>query len=126
MVSFEEVRNMLDDIAAALPDELYKGLNGGVILNEGVKLHPESRPAAPLYIMGEYRNEPGGLGRYIVVYYGSFVNVHGYQNTGRQKEALSKTLRHEFLHHLESLGGERSLEIEDAIKIAKYKESLGS
>ncbi len=37
------------------------------------------------------------------------------------EEKLRETLFHEFIHHLESLAGERDLEIEDAENLAKYK-----
>ena len=40
----------------------------------------------------------------------------------RQKEELRNVLIHEFTHHLESLVGERDLEIEDARELAKYKQ----
>lgn len=31
-----------------------------------------------------------------------------------------RTIKHEFTHHLESLAGEKGLEIDDAIKINTY------
>ena len=122
MVTFEEVGAMLDEIAAELPQEFYKYLNGGVNLIEGFKLHPESNAAQSLYIVGEYHYEPMGLGRYITIYYGSFVRLYGYSQPSRQKEELRKVLIHEFTHHLESLAGERGLEIKDAQQMAKYRQ----
>ena len=37
------------------------------------------------------------------------------------EEKLRETLYHEFTHHLESLGGEKGLEIEDAENLARYR-----
>ena len=34
---------------------------------------------------------------------------------------IRKVLLHEFRHHLESLAGERDLEIEDAVNVSQYK-----
>jgi len=113
---------MLDEIADGLPEELLRELNGGVILLPDTKIHPESAGAASLYIMGEYHYQPLGLGRYITIYYGSFIRVYAHTQPAQQKEALKKILFHEILHHLESLAGDRSLEKKDAQDIAKYKE----
>jgi hypothetical protein len=41
-----------------------------------------------------------------------------------QKAELRRILRHEFTHHLESLAGEKGLEIKDRIEIEKYKAGL--
>lgn len=39
MASIEEVQLILDEIAEELPPEIYKDLNGGIILLPQVKLH---------------------------------------------------------------------------------------
>ena len=122
MISFEEVGFMLDHIADALPEGFYRELNGGIVLLPEEKLHPASAGRTDLYILGEYHHEPGGLGRYIAIYYGSFIRAHGYLSTEQQQETLRHILVHEFTHHLESLAGERGLEIQDAKDLAKYKE----
>ena len=36
------------------------------------------------------------------------------------KEKLRKVVKHEFLHHLESMAGERDLEIEDYLQLENY------
>ena len=122
MISYDELGVMLDEIATGIPEDLYRELNGGVILLPDTKLHPESGGAESLYIMGQYYNQPLGLGRYITIYYGSFIRVYGHHAPGRQKEELKKIVYHEFQHHLESLAGDRSLEIQDAVDMAKYKQ----
>lgn len=118
MASIEEVQVILDEIAEELPDEIYKDLNGGIILLPQVKLHKKSADD-DLYVMGEYRNERIS-GRYIVVYYGSVEKLYGSISRNRLKNKLRSVIKHEFVHHLESMAGERHLEIEDEQKIADY------
>lgn len=120
MISFEEAGTMLDDISAEIPEEFFKELNGGICLLPDVRIHPENRGPDNLYILGEYHNERE-LGRYINIYYGSFIRVYGGHPYELQKEELRKILLHEFTHHMESLGGVRDLEIKDAINLEAYK-----
>ena len=124
MVTFDEVGAMLDDIAEEIPGDFYRELNGGIILLPEVKYHPESHTSGSLYIMGEYHNDRqgmGGLGRYIAIYYGSFMRVYAHTRPERQKEELRRILLHEFTHHLESLAGEHGLAEKDARELEKYK-----
>ncbi len=118
MVDFDEVGIMLDEVAAGLPQEFYKELNGGIILLPDVKRNKISG-RNDLYIMGEY-HRGGGLGRYIAIYYGSFERVHGHLGREALKEKLAHTLKHEFTHHMESLAGERGLEKKDEQFLADY------
>lgn len=122
MITFEEVGAMLDDIVDELPEDLFKGLNGGINLVPDTKLHPESDSVNNLYIMGEYNYQPFGLGRFIIIYYGSFMCRFAYCSPAQQREELRKILHHEFLHHLESLAGDRSLERKDAQDLAEYRQ----
>ena len=121
MITFDEVGAILDEIAVELPKEFYRDLNGGVNLVDDTRIHPESGGARDLYIVGQYHYEPMGLGRYIAIYYGSFVSLYGDLPLSAQKDELRKVLIHEFTHHLESLAGERDLEIKDAVELAKYR-----
>ena len=118
MASIEEVQIILDEIAEELPPEIYKDLNGGIILLPQVKYHKKSVDN-DLYVMGEYRNERI-LGRYIIVYYGSVERLYGNLSRNRLKNKLRSVVKHEFLHHLESLAGEKHLEIEDERKLSEY------
>ncbi len=111
MIDFDEVGIMLDEIAAELPQEFYKELNGGIILLPEAKLNKIGRKN-DLYIMGEY-HRGGGMGRYITIYYGSFEQLYGHLTREPLKKKLEHTLKHEFTHHLESLAGERGLEKKD-------------
>jgi len=46
--------------------------------------------------------------------------VYGNLSKEQLRAQLNHTLKHEFRHHLESLGGERDLEVVDEVTIAKY------
>jgi len=118
MIDIEEVGTILDEIATELPQEFYKELNGGIILLPEAKINPVGR-RNDLYIMGEYHSG-GSMGRYISIYYGSFERIYGHLAREPLKEQLAHTLKHEFTHHLESLAGERGLEIKDAQFLEDY------
>ena len=70
MIGIDEVEKMLEELAAELPQEFYKELNGGILLLPQAKLNHAVRNN-DLYIMGEYHYDRS-MGRYIVIYYGSF------------------------------------------------------
>ena len=123
MIAIAEMESMLDELAAELPGELYKELNGGIILLSEAKLHRDSVDH-DLYVLGEYHHH-SDIGRYIAIYYGSFIKAHGHLPADKMKEKLRHTLHHEFTHHLESLAGERDLEIEDERSIARYLKRHG-
>ena len=123
MYTIDETQDTLETAAARIPEEFYEGLNGGISLLPQVKRSPHSRPEKPLYIMGEYRNSLS-MGRYIVIYYGSFRRVFGHLDREEYAEELYKTLKHEFWHHLEGKAGTRDLEHEDARKIQSLLKDL--
>lgn len=116
MITIGETESMLDEIAAGFPAEIFKELNGGIILLPETKRNPAGDN---LYILGEY-NSGGSMGRYITIYYGSFAKVYGHLGTEELREKLVHTLKHEFIHHVESLAGEKGLEIKDAEFLADY------
>ena len=124
MVTFDEIGVMLDDIADALPDDLFTELNGGIVLLPDTMIHPDSDQEDNLFILGEYHEDPMGLGRYITIYYGSFIEVYGQESPEQQMEMLKEILYHEFRHHLESMAGDQELDIKDAIELAEYKQSI--
>ena len=121
MTSFDDVGIILDDIAEELPEIFFKELNGGINLLPDIKIHPASNRPGELVIMGEYRCDPRGLGRYINIYYGSFMRLYSYLEPVQQKERLRGILLHEITHHLESLGGVHTLALKDAHNLMKYK-----
>lgn len=121
-MNIDEAYIELNKIAKSLPKEFYNKLNGGIALVEDVKIHPESKDG-DLYILGSYNNDYA-LGRTIFIYFGSFRIVHGHLSKERQIKELESILIHEFTHHLESLAGEKDLEIKDQIEMEEYKRSL--
>jgi len=117
MFTIEEINDMLDEIAAELPDEIFRDLNGGVSLLSDIK-KSDKDPQGDLYTLGEYRRDQ--MGRYIVIYYGSLCAVYGNSSPKKMRKHLRDVLTHELTHHLESLAGDRSLEKEDARNINDY------
>ena len=117
MFSIDDVNVILDEIADEFPTELFNGLNGGVSLLDETRFS-EADPNGGLYTLGEYRYDQ--MGRYIVLYYGSILAVHGRDPLSVFKRNLKKLLSHELTHHIESLAGERGLEIEDARKLGEF------
>jgi hypothetical protein len=114
----ETIQSWLDEIAESLPEEIFKDLNGGVLLLPQYKISPYAK-ADDLFIMGEYRVDRF-LGRMINIYYGSFVRLYFHAPEHIVKTQLRHTLCHELTHHLESLAGERGLEIVDAERLQRY------
>lgn len=117
--TIEEVHEMLHEIVEEIPEDFFEQLNEGIILLSECKMHPESRAIDELYILGEYSKSI--TGRHISIYYGSFKKVHNGVSMRTLREKLKDTLLHEFTHHLESLAGERGLEIKDFQDIQKYR-----
>jgi hypothetical protein len=117
-MTIDEMQKILDELAEELPAEFYHELNGGIILLPETHMSAYAR-GDDLYTLGEYRHS-WGMGRYIVIFYGSFERVFGRLSDDEMKKELRKTLRHEFTHHLESLAGENALEKADAEFISKY------
>ena len=117
MYSIDDIHDILDEVAAGLPDEIFAGLNGGVSLLAETK-RSSADPEGGLYTLGEYRHDQ--MGRYIVLYYGSIRIVHGDDTRDEIRANLKKLLTHELTHHLESLAGERDLEIEDKRALNEY------
>jgi hypothetical protein len=123
MITLNEMETMLDEIAETFPPQLFHGLNGGVSLLPETKLNPHGK-YQDLFILGEYQFSHI-YGRLIVIYYGSIIKAFGHLSREQMKERLSATLKHEFRHHLESLAGERDLEIEDEAFIDAYLNRFG-
>ena len=103
MLSFEEAGRVLDEAVEALPEGIFDDLNGGVNLLPEEKLGKDGR-----YILGLYHND--AMGRYVEIFYGSFLKVFPDAADAEFAEELRKTLRHELTHHVESKAGDRTLE----------------
>ena len=125
MLTFEEVGEILDVVAEKLPRELFKDLNGGVLLlPEACQDQDDSEH--DIFTMGEYVHDE--MGRYIVIYYGSFVEIYEHlppeQIRKELEEELKETLIHELTHHIEDLAGECGLEIEDELEMEQLRVQL--
>ncbi len=118
LLSIDEVGDLLDEIAETIPEALFQGLTGGVILQEEALPDPQPN-AEDLFILGEYCNDM--LGRYINLYYGSFAALYTDAPLRVWKRELRTTLLHELTHHIESLAGVRDLEIKDEIEMEMYR-----
>lgn len=119
MLSFDQFGDLLDTLAEKFPKEFYTELNGGICLYPQKK--PNKKAGPGLYIMGEYCHDV--MGRYINIYYGSFRAVYGGELSDAElKDELYATLSHEFTHHVESLAGERGLEIKDEEFLAQCRQ----
>lgn len=118
ILSFDQVGDLLDEMAEEFPEEFYQELNGGIsLLPETV----EDPAGEDLYIMGEYCNDM--MGRYINLYYGSFAALAQQEDWTEEdwEDELYTTLSHEFTHHVEGLAGERGLEIKDELELEQYR-----
>lgn len=120
--SIQAIEQILSEIIDEIPEPFFEGLNGGIILVEQPKAHPQSQTQLPLYIMGEYVTN--ALGKQIKIYYGSFMKVHPNASIESLRALLKHTLIHEFTHHLEYRAGLRDLEVQDAKDLQQYKNKL--
>ncbi|NLY72617.1 MAG: metallopeptidase family protein [Tissierellia bacterium] len=116
--SYDEIGHILDELAEELPAVFFNELNLGIVLVETTKYHHEAR-SEELVILGEYSRSR--LGRQIKIYYGSFKKLYGHLDRQDLVEKLRDTLRHEFTHHIQDLAGNKDLEIEDEIKLEKWR-----
>jgi predicted Zn-dependent protease with MMP-like domain len=122
-MELDEMEGLLEEILQDFPQELFQLLNGGILLLPEEKRNPDPK-LDQLYILGEYHSG-GPMGRFITLYYGSFCAVYPQATRKRMRKELERTLKHEFLHHVEGLAGERSLEMEDRQRIQDYLERKG-
>ena len=120
ILTFDQVGELLDEMAEEFPQEFYQDLNGGVCLLPVAKPDPDF-PEGEMYILGEYCNDM--MGRYINLYYGSFAALAEQEGWTEEdwEEELWETFAHEFTHHVEGLAGERGLEIEDEAFLEEYR-----
>ena len=121
-IDIDRVTELLTELADDLPDEIFQNLNLGILVYEEVKVNTESKPGIPLYTMGIYSKSR--MGRQIIIYYGSFMQVYGGLDEARLKERLKETLHHELTHHMEHQGGEFALEVEDHLRMQRYRDRV--
>ena len=124
VLTFDQVGEVLDELADGFPAVLFDGLSGGGSLLEDPVLAPDF-PEGELYILGEYCDDL--LGRYINLYYGSFAALAEREDWDEQvwREELRITLSHELTHHMEARGGLHALDDRDAGELAAWREEYG-
>lgn len=123
MFTIDEVQDILEEMAEGLPEWVYNDLNGGILLLPDKRVSPEAVDN-DLYTLGEYVYDDI-MGRYVVIYYGSFAALFAEESDEVWIEELRETLRHELTHHFEDLAGERGLELEDEEELRRYFEEMG-
>lgn len=123
-LTFDQVGELLDQLAEPFPEALFEGLNGGVNLLEDTVPDPEF-PEGEMYIMGEYCDDL--LGRCVNMYYGSFAALAEQEDWTLDdwREELRQTLSHELTHHMEARGGLHALDDKDEAELAAWREQYG-
>ena len=124
MVDFENFAKIVMEEVDILPEYVHNELNGGVLVDSSTYLHP-GRVDDDLYILGTYSVDPV-LGKQIVIYYGSFIATLQNASDSVYREKIRETVRHEFLHHLETNAGlftRGTLIEEDDRKMMEYYKS---
>lgn len=121
-IDIDRVTELLTELADELPDEIFQNLNLGILVSEEIRINPQSKPGLPPYTLGLYtRNR---MGRQIIIFYGSLMQVYGHLEESALKERLKETLHHELTHHLENQGGEFGLEFEDHLQMQRYRDRV--
>ena len=111
LFSYEQMGDMLEEIAQEFPEAFFEELDGGIQLEEAPMTDPDF-PEGEMYVMGEYCNDM--LGRYILLYYGSFAALLGEEEEEVWQDEIFATLAHEFTHHLEDTAMLHALDDADA------------
>ena len=108
--TYDQMGDWLEEIAEGFPEAFFEDLDGGIQLEEREYPDPDF-PPGEMYIMGEYVHD--GLGRYIVLYYGSFAELLAEEDEEIWKDEIFATVAHEFTHHLEEIAGLHTLNDKD-------------
>lgn len=108
--TYERMGDWLEEIAGQFPEAFFEDLDGGIQLEEKALPDPDF-PPGEMYIMGEYVHDL--LGRYILLYYGSFAALLSDEDEEAWKDEIFATVAHEFTHHLEEDAGLHNLDDKD-------------
>lgn len=120
--SYEQMGDMLEEIAGRFPDAFFQDLDGGVQLEREALPDPDF-PEGEMFIMGEYCS--GLLGRYILLYYGSFAALLSGEDEKVWREEIFVTLAHEFTHHMEETAMLHALDDKDEEFLRRVMEQYG-
>ena len=108
--TYQQMGDWLEEIAGRFPEAFFEDLDGGIQLEEKALPYPDF-PPGEMYIMGEYVHDL--LGRYILLYYGSFAALLDEETEKGWKDEIFATVAHEFTHHLEETAGLHALDDKD-------------
>ncbi len=106
IMSLKIFTRFANGVIESLPRDLFKHLNGGIVVE------PSAKEEGEFFILGEYIEDPG-MGKIIILYYGSFRETLGDVSVGEWKEEIEDTIVHELRHHIESLAGVDDLSLEE-------------
>ena len=124
IATYEQMGDWLEEIAAQFPEAFFEDLDGGIQLEETALPDPDF-PEGEMYIMGEYVHD--FLGRYILLYYGSFAALLEGEDASVWRDELFLTIAHEFTHHLEDTAMLHTLDDKDALflqeALAEYEQA---
>lgn len=121
MVDLDTFTTVADKMVERIPPLFLEGLNGGIAVRRRAMRKPGD--PAGVYILGEYITDPA-LGCYVVLYWGSFVELFGDQDRTVWESELWETIKHELRHHVEARAGEYGLDLEDAVDLAQMRQEL--
>ena len=113
MISLEEYEAIIQELLDELPEAFFRELSGGVVVSEATVI-PDYARGDDLYTMGQYQVTYGL--RQIMMFKGSFDRGYPWADAAEARRLLRGVLRHEFRHHLESIGNvhnSSSLEAKD-------------
>lgn len=119
MLTLDEFQKLANELYDDIPEVLFDGLTGGIIIQEHAEQRDDDLP--DVYVLGEYVQDDFGLGRYIVLYYGSFALLFKGEPAAVWEEELWETMVHEVRHHVEALAGIEDLNVEDAEQMAEFR-----
>ena len=122
ILTIDPCYDILDRLVEEYPEELFRDLNGGILLLEEELADPEA--GEDVYIMGEYCWDE--MGRYINLYYGSFAALAEREewDDAVWEDELAITLSHELTHHMENRGGLHALDDRDAEELALWRQEF--
>ncbi len=120
--TYEQMGDWLEEIAQQFPEAFFQELDGGIQLEEDELPDPDF-PPGEMYIMGEYVHDM--LGRYILLYYGSFVQLLSGEDEETWRDEIFATVAHEFTHHMEETAGLHALDDADAEFLRQALEEYG-
>ena len=120
--TYQQMGDWLEEIAQDFPEVFFEELDRGIQLEEDALPDPDF-PPGEMYIMGEYVHDM--LGRYILLYYGSFVALLAEEDEESWKDEIFATVAHEFTHHMEETAGLHALDDKDLGFLRQALEEYG-